>query len=91
MILDPTSSNNSFSTLTITHGRVFLFTSAAISSTATTTIGNGGLLDFPIATNPPGSIAITVQSGGGIDYARRGHDLSNVTLPSPGSVIFNYG
>lgn len=76
---------NSYSALNIAAGRVFIMSTGALPAAATVGL-TGGTLDFD--TGGTYNSAITVSSGANI-AARAATNLTNVTLPGAGTVIFN--
>jgi autotransporter-associated beta strand protein len=81
------NTGNTYGSLSLNSGRVFLNNNiTALPTAATVSVTGGGNLVF----GPAGARAnaITVGTGAGLT-ARNGATLSNVTLPGSGSVIFN--
>ena len=81
------NSGNTYGSLSLNNGRVFLNNNInALPAAATVSVTGGGNLVF----GPAGARgnAITVGTGAGIT-ARNGADLSNVALPGTGTVVFN--
>jgi autotransporter-associated beta strand protein len=83
------SGSNSVSTLTVNAGRVFLFSNQTIGAIG---VAGGAMLDFGVAGSQ--SPANTMTFASGANLTNRGGTLTlstaNVTLPSTGSMIFNY-
>jgi autotransporter-associated beta strand protein len=85
------NTNNAYGTLNVTGGRVFIQTAAgALAASSTVNITTGGRLVLEVPGSPTYNQAITVTStaAGGI-AARNASTLTNVTLPSSGSLAFN--
>ena len=86
---------NTIGNVTINAGRIFANAPANINGSAVT-VNSGGYLVFFTATAATGSFTpnntITVNSGGGISTRSGTLTISStaVTLPSAGSMIFNY-
>ena len=73
---------------TINAGRIFISNAAAFTPNGAMQINNGGTLNLNANGAPTYSQSITLASGGRLAM-RKAATLSNVTLPSAGSVIFN--
>ena len=84
-----TSNGNSYGSLALSNGRVFINTNAGALPPAATVSVTGGLLVF--GTGASYDNIITVGSGGGLVARRNGGTslTGNVTLPATGNVFFN--
>jgi autotransporter-associated beta strand protein len=83
------AAGNTINNLSITGGRVFINNANAITASTATTITNNGILNIG-GSNPATIGPITIQNNGGIaTRAAAGTTLAIVTLPGPGTAIFN--
>lgn len=84
-----TNNSNSYGSLALSNGRVFINTNAGALPSAATVSVTGGLLVFGVGASYDNTI--TVGSGGGLVTRRNGGTslTGNVTLPATGNVFFN--
>jgi autotransporter-associated beta strand protein len=81
--------NNTYSGgTTITAGRLFIANPGSLTPNGAVQINNGGGLHLDASGAPTYNQVITLASGGKLAM-RKAATLSNVTLPTSGSVIFN--
>jgi autotransporter-associated beta strand protein len=73
---------------TINAGRLFIANPGSLTPNGAVQINNGGGLHLNVSGTPTYSQSITLASGGGLAL-RQAATLSNVTLPTSGSVVFN--
>jgi autotransporter-associated beta strand protein len=84
------SGNNSYSgATTINQNRLFITNGAAFSPNTAVTVNNGASFVLSASGNPAFSQSVTLASGANLSL-RQAATLSNVTLPTSGSVIFNF-
>ena len=73
---------------TISQNRLFINGSAALSPNTAVTVSNGASLVLNASGTPTFAQSITLASGSNLSV-RQAATVSNVTLPIPGTVIFN--
>lgn len=84
------SGNNTYSgATTVNQNRLFITSSAAFSPNTAVTVNNGASFVLSASGNPAFSQSVTLASGANLAL-RQAATLSNVTLPTSGSVIFNF-
>ena len=84
------SGTNTYSgATTVSQNRLFINGSAALSPNTAVTVSNGASLVLTASGTPTFAQSITLASGSNLS-ARLAATLSNVTLPIPGTAIFNY-
>lgn len=83
------SGTNTYSgATTVSQNRLFINGSAALSPNTAVTVSNGASLVLTASGTPTFAQSITLASGSNLS-ARLAATLSNVTLPIPGTAIFN--
>ena len=84
------SGTNTYSgATTVNQNRLFISSSAAFSPNTAVTVNNGASFVLNASGTPAFSQGITLNSGSNLAL-RQAATLSNVTLPTSGSVIFNF-
>ena len=84
------SGNNTYSgATTVNQNRLFITNSAAFSPNTAVTVNNGASFVLSASGNPAFSQSVTLASGANLAL-RQAATLSNVILPTSGSVIFNF-
>jgi autotransporter-associated beta strand protein len=84
------SGTNTYSgATTVSQNRLFINGSAALSPNTAVTVSNGASFVLTASGTPTFAQSITLASGSNLS-ARLAATLSNVTLPIPGTAIFNY-
>jgi autotransporter-associated beta strand protein len=73
---------------TISMGRLFISNSASLTSTGIAQVNNGASLVLNASGTPTFAQSITLATGSNLSV-RQAATVSNLTLPIPGSVIFN--
>ncbi|MCX8497522.1 MAG: autotransporter-associated beta strand repeat-containing protein [Akkermansiaceae bacterium] len=83
------SGNNTYSgATTVSQSRLFINGSAALSPNTAVTVSNGASLVLTASGTPTFAQSITLASGSNLSV-RQAATVSNVTLPIPGTAIFN--
>ncbi|MBJ7396255.1 MAG: autotransporter-associated beta strand repeat-containing protein, partial [Akkermansiaceae bacterium] len=83
------SGTNTYSgATTVSQNRLFINSSAALSPNTAVTVSNGASLVLNVGGTPTFAQSITLASGSNLSV-RQAATVSNVTLPIPGTVIFN--
>jgi autotransporter-associated beta strand protein len=83
------SGTNTYSgATTVSQNRLFINSSAALSPNTAVTVSNGASFVLNVGGTPTFAQSITLASGSNLSV-RQAATVSNVTLPIPGTVIFN--
>ena len=84
------SGTNTYSgATTVSRNRLFINGSAAFSPNTAVTVSNGAFFVLNASGTPTFAQSITLASGSNLSL-RQAATVSNVTLPIPGTAIFNY-